>query len=142
MLLGQTLDGMRVWDVRRAIQALRAIDGMSDVPLTLIADREMSGIALYAALFEPKIAAVEVNQLPKSHRNGPDFINVLKYLDIPQAVAMAAEKTHVGIHQTADKNEPVWDYPLAVAKNLGWNNRIAILPARTEDRSATPASSR
>jgi dienelactone hydrolase len=141
MLLGQTPDAMRVWDVRRATQALRTIDGVGKLPLTLVAEREMSGITLYAALFEPKIEALTLSNLSKSHRDGPDLINVLKYLDIPQAVALAAEKTHVGIVQP-DENDQVWRYPLAVAKNLGWNNQLAILPARTEDRSANPASSR
>src|SRR5207248_1859706 len=28
-LIGQTLDGMRVWDVRRGLQALRSLNGMS-----------------------------------------------------------------------------------------------------------------
>src|SRR4051812_11924168 len=32
MLLGQTLDSMRVWDVRRAIQTLRRMDGYRDTP--------------------------------------------------------------------------------------------------------------
>ncbi|HEX3601056.1 MAG TPA: acetylxylan esterase, partial [Lacipirellulaceae bacterium] len=90
MLLGQTLDAMRVWDVRRAIQALHTIDGAKDLPLSLSGEREMAGIALYAALFEPKIKALTLTNLSKSHRDGPDFINVLKYLDIPQAVAMTA----------------------------------------------------
>ncbi len=139
MLLGQTLDGMRVWDVRRAIETLRAIDGLADVPLTLMGDREMAGIALYAALFEPRIDAVEVNDLPKSHRTGPDFLNVLRFLDIPQTVAMVAEKSHVGIGQKGDDG---WKYPLEVAKRLGWNNRIEIRPSWDEYRTTKGASVR
>jgi hypothetical protein len=123
MLLGQTLDGMRVWDVRRAIQTLRSIDGLGKVPLSLIGDQEMSGIALYAALFEPNIQGVYVHGLPKSHRDGPDFLNVLRFLDVPQAVAMVAERAHVEIDQNDDDG---WTYPLAVAKKLGWTDRIVV----------------
>jgi dienelactone hydrolase len=142
MLLGQTLDGMRVWDVRRAIQTLGTIDGVSNDQVTLAAEREMSGIALYAALFERKVGTLALTNLPKSHHDGPDFINVQKYLDIPQAVAMAAEKSRIDIQQTSDETDAPWEFPLAVAKNLGWNDRIGIHPARADDRPATPASSR
>ena len=123
MLLGQTLDGMRVWDTRRAIQALRAIDGLANMPLHLRAEREMAGIALYAALFEPRIGRLELRGLWKSHRDGPDFINVLRILDVPQAVAMAAENAQVVLHQP-DHNG--WEYPVAVAHRLGWGDRIEL----------------
>jgi hypothetical protein len=123
MLLGQTLDGMRVWDTRRAIQALRAVDGLGDVPLSLNANAEMAGIALYAALFEPEIAELELRGLTKSHRDGPDFLNVLRILDIPQAVAMAAESSKVRIERDGNSG---WEYPLSVADKLGWNDRVEV----------------
>jgi len=98
MLLGQTLDGMRVWDVRRAVQALREIEKKSTIPMTLAGQRVMAGIVLYASLFESDIAKVDLWHPPSSHREGPVFLNVLRYMDIPQAVAMAAERTQVQIH--------------------------------------------
>ncbi|MHB1036508.1 MAG: alpha/beta hydrolase family protein [Pirellulales bacterium] len=116
MLLGQTLDGMQVWDVRRAIQAVRSLDGLRAAPLWLDGDRQMGGIALYASLFEPEIAGLELRDLPKSHREGPNFLNVLRYLDMPQAVAMAAERSRVRI--VADNREG-WEFPVAVVKKLG-----------------------
>jgi dienelactone hydrolase len=126
MLLGQTLDSMRVWDVRRAIQAVRQIDGLADLPLTLKGEREMAGIALYAALFEPGVERLELRALSPSHRTGPDFLNVLRVLDLPQTVAMVAEKSPIELTDQADTN---WEYPLAVAKNLGWYDRIKISKA-------------
>ena len=98
MLLGQTLDGMRVWDVRRAIQALRQVELLNDVPVALKGQRLTAGIVLYASLFEPDIAGLDLRHLPRSHRDGPVFLNVLRYMDIPQAVAMAAERTQVRIY--------------------------------------------
>ena len=35
MQLGQTLDCMQTWDIRRAIQALRDIEGMKDAELII-----------------------------------------------------------------------------------------------------------
>ena len=117
MLLGQTLDAMRVWDVRRAIQTLRKMDFATGVPVTLHGRGQIAGIALYASLFEPDIARLELWHPPRSHRDGPIFLNVLRYLDVPQAVAMAAERREVRIYQEDDFG---LSFPQAVARALGW----------------------
>jgi hypothetical protein len=94
MLLGQTLDGMRVWDIRCAVQALHSVPGMAAAKIGLQAEDTMAVNALYAALFEPDVHKLNLANLPKSHREGPDYLNVLKITDIPQvgeAVAAQAE---------------------------------------------------
>jgi cephalosporin-C deacetylase-like acetyl esterase len=119
MLLGQTLDAMRVYDVCRAAEALRSLEGLKSAPLWLQGRGEMGGIALYASLFTPDVRRVELPQLNKSHHDGPDFLNVLRYLDTPQTVALAAERSQVRIYQ-----DPAgWAYPLAVAKTLKWDDK-------------------
>jgi hypothetical protein len=118
MLLGQTLPGMQVWDVRRAAQALRTVSGMQKVPLWMQGERDMATIALYAAVFEPDVARVDLWWLPASHRDGPDFLNVLRVLDLPQTVALAAERTKIRLYQ---KDAAGWDFPTAVASKLGWD---------------------
>jgi hypothetical protein len=117
MLLGQTADGMRVWDVRRAIQALRTIESFKEAPVTLTGRDIAAGIALYASLFEPDIHRLFLSHLPETHRNGPTFLNVMRYLDIPQAVAMAAERSRVRLVQESSSG---WQFPQALAENLGW----------------------
>jgi hypothetical protein len=136
MLLGQTLDGMRVWDLRRAIQSLRAIEGLADVPLWIDANGEMAGISLYAALFEPGIKSLTLRDLSKSHRRGPDFLNVLRVLDVPQTVAMVAERSPVRIVQIGD--ESAWKYPLAVAEKLGWSARVEFQDSTGESSRVVP----
>lgn len=118
MLLGQTLDGMRVWDIRRAMQAIRSRTEWTAVPLWLQGSGEMGVNALYASLFEPPVARLDLHDLPRSHRSGPDYLNVLRFLDVPQAVAMAAERTKLKLYQTDDSG---WDYPRAVVSKLGWD---------------------
>jgi hypothetical protein len=44
----------------------------------------------YAALFEPSIKEVIVIDPPKSHKDGPHFLNVLRVLDIPEALGLLA----------------------------------------------------
>jgi len=117
MLLGQTLDGMRLWDVRRAIQTLRNIDSVKGVPVVLEGHRQMAGIVLYASLFEPDIIRLDLWHLPHSHHDGPTFLNVLRYLDTPQAVAMAAERTQIRLYQKEDSQ---WQFPRKVADKLNW----------------------
>jgi dienelactone hydrolase len=107
MLLGQTLDGMRVWDIRRAAQAVHSLKEFHDVPISLSAEGEMAVNTLYAALFEPEISTLKLRHVPSSHRQGPDYLNVLKFLDIPEAAAMAAEHCQLQL-QSDDKDG--WDF--------------------------------
>lgn len=116
-LLGQTLDGMRVWDVRRAIQAARSVPELAQFPITLQGKGRAAGIALYAALFEPAVKRLDLTNLPASRRDGPDLLNVLQILDAPQALTMAAERTEVRLHQAKAED---WQFPLATLKQLGW----------------------
>lgn len=112
MLLGQTLDGMRVWDVRRAVRTLKSAPGYEKVSIWCQAEREMSGIALYATLFERStVKRLDVYDLPVSHRNGPTFLNVLRQGDIPLTAAYAAQRTRVVIY---DNDAEKWAYPTAI----------------------------
>ena len=95
MLLGQTLDSMRVWDIRRAVQAMRALPGDGRPALTLSSHHQMGVNALYAALFEPRIARLDLADLPPSHAEGPDYLNVLRVWDLPDALAAAQDRGEV-----------------------------------------------
>ncbi|MFO1489171.1 MAG: alpha/beta hydrolase family protein [Verrucomicrobiota bacterium] len=86
MLLGQTLDGMRVWDIRRAVQAVHFVRADDKGKIELAANGIMAVNALYAGLFEPNVRQLELVALPKSHVDGPDYLGVLKVCDIPQVI--------------------------------------------------------
>ena len=66
-LLGQTVDGMRVWDIRRALQSLRAIGGLGETKLWVQAHRDMAVDALYASIFEENITRLDLHDLPPTH---------------------------------------------------------------------------
>jgi hypothetical protein len=118
-LTGQTLDGMRVWDIMQGIRALRAAMPES-ANLTLEARGSMAGNVLYAALFsDHPVERLILRDLPLSHREGPIYLNVLRILDLPAAVAIAAERSEVIIDGSADD----WRYPLDTARALGWPGR-------------------
>ena len=133
MLLGQTRDGMRVYDVVRAAQALRDVEGFSKVPLWMQGEREMAGVTLYASLFTPNVKRLDLWHLNRSHRDGPIFLNVLRYLDIPAAVAMAAERSQVRLYE---KQKGGWKYPRSVAEKLGWDaKQIQVRVIKPRSRS-------
>jgi dienelactone hydrolase len=119
-LLGQTWDGMQVWDVRRAIQAVRTLDTTKDSPLWLQAERTMAGVAVYASLFEPDIARLDLHSPPLTHRDGPYLLNVSRYLDLPQSMAIAAENSQVVVYQASQEG---WEWPAEVVKKLGWGDK-------------------
>ncbi len=96
---------------------------MRDVPLWLQASGTMDGITPYASLFEPEITRLDLHALPKTHRNGPIYMNVRRFLDMPQAVAVAAEKSRCVIYQQGDQG---WDYPSAVAEKMNWQKRFQL----------------
>lgn len=121
-LLGQTLDGMQVWDTRRAIAALREA-GFGKAPLWLQASGNMAGNALYASLFEDGIARLDLHDLPSTHQKGPTYLNVLRTWDLPQAVAVAASRSKVRLYT---KDQEAWSWPVSVAQKLGWNEALQL----------------
>lgn len=119
-LLGMTLDSARVYDIRRGIQALRATKDMGKVPLWLQSHGGMATNTLYASLFEADIQRLDLHDMPVSHREGPDYLNVLRFLDIPQAVAMAADRSRIVIY--SDEDRP-WNYASAIGALLEWEEK-------------------
>ncbi len=98
-LVGQTADSGRVRDMAAVLQLwATAKDKPGLVGITgpagpiRIAGRGQAGIvAAYAALFVPGVAQeIELIDPPTSHRDGPHFLNVLRVLDIPEALGLLA----------------------------------------------------
>ncbi len=117
-LLGQTLDGQQVWDVRRGLAVLRNVPDLAGAPLWLQGKGEMAGIVLYAGLFEPDIARLDLWHPPTSHHEGPFFLNVARILDMPQAVALALPR-QVRIYVKDAAEAKAWSWPLQLQQAFG-----------------------
>lgn len=117
MLLGQTLDGMRVWDIVNGLALERGWMAESSKGVVLHARGAMAVNALYASLFVAGIERLELARLPRGHRTSVDYLNILKYMDIPQALAMAVERQAVRLIQP---DPAVWDYAQATGEVLEW----------------------
>lgn len=99
-LLGRTVDGDRVRDVLAVASSFlperqpeTTASAAAGGVRWAIAGRGRAGvIAAYAALFEPRLAEIIVVDPPASHRDGPIFLNVLRVLDIPEALGLLAPR--------------------------------------------------
>jgi hypothetical protein len=92
---------------------------------------------LYASLFVPGIARLDLAGMPASHRDGPIYLNVLRHLDLPQAMAMAAERSEVSL---ATSSPTQWDYATQMVRAMKWGaEKLRIVaetatPERTDGR--------
>jgi hypothetical protein len=116
-LLGQTVDGMQVWDTIRGVQWLKGQPGLGDLPLELRGANGLAGQALYAAWLEPGVSRLRLSSPPTTHREGPDLLNVLRFTDVPQVLAMVADRIPV---ELADAEPRVADYAKSVGRVLQW----------------------
>jgi dienelactone hydrolase len=117
MLLGQTVDSMRVWDIRRLVETIRELEPVRDAAIEIEARGNLAVNALYASLFTDGITALRLSAVPASHMRGPDYLNVLRILDVPQAVALAAERAPVELR---DCDPVVGRFAAQVAAKLKW----------------------
>lgn len=82
MLVGQTLDSMRVWDIRRGLALLSELP-IAKTELSINASGEMAVNAMYAALYEKPSATLRLKDIPQSQLEGPDYLNLLRFADLP-----------------------------------------------------------
>jgi len=92
MLLGQTLDGMRVWDIRRAVQMIHFVREADAAKVELRASGDMAVNSLYAAVFEPTVRRLELVGLPQSQLQGPDYLAVLRVTDLPEVLRSVGDR--------------------------------------------------
>ncbi len=103
VLLGQTVDQRKLYHLIASLKSIKE---------TVIPDRQrerklvgigQAGIlAAYATLFEPSIKEVVVIDPPKSHMEGPHFLNVLRVLDIPEALGLLAPNVKLTLVNARD----------------------------------------
>jgi cephalosporin-C deacetylase-like acetyl esterase len=92
MHIGETVDSMRLKDVISAALALREFES-ADPDRIMVLGKGVSGaLGLYAAILEPRIHQVMMMDPPVSHRQGPIFLNVMRYTDLPEAAALLAPR--------------------------------------------------
>jgi dienelactone hydrolase len=125
MLAGQTVDSMRVWDIGRALQLLHQNRETASLHITATASGDDAVNLIYASLFDDGPAEfalnLELTHLPASQSSGPDYLNVLRFLDLPQALALCLENHQM---KMIDCPASVSDWANNLAAELHWRNKI------------------
>lgn len=112
VLVGKTVDQMRVWDV---ISSFREHRTQAPDKFWQAAGKGQAGIiAAYAAILEPDFAGAELYEPPTSHRDGPIFLNVLRVIDIPEALGLLAPRP-----LTIHSNDKAFDRTAEIYKRAG-----------------------
>lgn len=108
MLLGQTEASMRVWDLRRAITAIREV-GMNDPSgVTLHASGDSTPLAAYASLYESEVKQLKLTNIPTRNRLAPDMLNVSRFIEMPQLLLLAASNVNTVTIVTGQKDLNDW----------------------------------
>ena len=94
----------------------------------LIGRGPAAGIALYAGIFEPAVSALKLSELSDSHRDGPILIDVLRVLDVPQALALVFPRKVT--LATADPGG--WTWAEDVARLYGDPSPLTLEPVTSE----------
>jgi dienelactone hydrolase len=117
LLLGQTADTTHVRDVELMRRYLFLNEKTDPV---IIGFGQSSIIAAYVALFAPSIKEVIVIDPPKSHKEGPYFLNVMRVLDIPEALGLLAPTplTIIG------GNDPAFDRTAEIYRLAGAADKL------------------
>jgi hypothetical protein len=106
MHLGRTLDSMRLWDVMRSVDALKQQVDADPQRITLVG-RGVSGVlGLYAAILDESIAQVVLLEPLASHRQGPIFLNILRYTDLPEAAGLLAPRRLIFFGRIPEAYQP------------------------------------
>jgi hypothetical protein len=120
LLLGRTTDQGRVWDI---VACLRQVSGKKKRfgEVKLVARGQVGIVAAYAALFEPSIKEVVIIDPPKSHKEGPHFLGVLRVLDIPEALGLLAPNVKLTLINARD---PAFDRTEQIYKLAGAADKL------------------
>lgn len=117
-LVGQTLDGQRIWDLRRALAVLRERPEAKGVPQELHGQGEAAGLCVYASFFEPDVARFDLKDLSPSLRQGPTLLNAWRVLDMPQALALLAPRP-VTLRVSSASAAKSWAWTLQFQQSQG-----------------------
>ncbi|MCB0669434.1 MAG: acetylxylan esterase [Saprospiraceae bacterium] len=92
-LLGETLASAQTFDISQGISAVKEI--LPD--LNLIKASGPTAVQLIYATLDREGYTLDLVDPNSSHRDGPHYLNVLKYLDVPAAILMSSKGNEIRI---------------------------------------------
>jgi cephalosporin-C deacetylase-like acetyl esterase len=95
MVMGTTLESMQVYEILRSLDLLRTAAQADPARITITGKSEAGINGLYAAVLDGKVERVILGSPTASHRQGPHYLGILRYTDIPELVGMAGSKVRL-----------------------------------------------
>jgi len=92
MLVGLTVDSMRLADVFVALEVLRRQPGVDAQRIMTLGQGASGVLGLYAAILDPGVHQVMLVNPPTTHADAPIFLNILRHTDLPEATALLAPR--------------------------------------------------
>ncbi|HQH74499.1 MAG TPA: hypothetical protein PK360_20660, partial [bacterium] len=129
---GRTVASMRVYDVLRALRAVRELPGADGNQIALAARDEMAAIALYAALLDGHVHSVLIQNPPATQDapSSPDgrgealeMLNCLRITDLPQVAGLLWPTRVVFL----GKPHANYDWAAGVMKAIGHSEGVQVL---------------
>jgi cephalosporin-C deacetylase-like acetyl esterase len=94
MVAGTTLESMQVYELLRGLEFLRSLPNVDASRISITGKAEMGVNAMYAALLDGKVHRVVLHSPTDSHRNGPHYLGILRYTDVPEVVKLTEARIY------------------------------------------------
>jgi cephalosporin-C deacetylase-like acetyl esterase len=95
MVAGVTIESMQLYEVLRSLAFLRSLPEV-DPSRIIIAGKMETGIhGLYAALLDRDVQRVVIGSPTASHRQGPIYLGILRFTDIPEVIGLLGNKVRL-----------------------------------------------
>jgi cephalosporin-C deacetylase-like acetyl esterase len=95
MVAGTTLESMQVYEVLRSLELLRSLPEVDRTRIAILGKGRDGINGLYAALLDGSAHRVVLQSPPGSHLEGPHYLGILRYTDIPATANLLADKVRV-----------------------------------------------
>jgi cephalosporin-C deacetylase-like acetyl esterase len=92
MIAGTTLESMQVYEILRSLEFLRTLPEVDPGRISITGKTETGINGLYAAVLDGKIERVILGSPTASHRQGPHYLGILRYTDIPEVVGLLGQR--------------------------------------------------
>lgn len=95
MVAGTTLESMQVYEVLRSLELLRSLPDIDANRISILGKGTDGVNGLYAAVLDGKVLRVVLHSPPASHVQGPHYLGVLRYTDIPETAGLLGDAVRV-----------------------------------------------
>ena len=95
MVAGTTLESMQVYEVIRSLEFIRSLPEVDPARITIVGRGETGINGLYAALLDTQVERVILASPPASHRQGPHYLGILKFTDIPEVITLMRDRVRL-----------------------------------------------